>query len=131
MFHVPNPYRVIKSPIKSLETTAADGNNGMFYIPHHRYDKLIITCQVSDGGGWEHVSVSIRKRSDMSTERCPTWDEMCYVKDVFWDEDDVAMQLYPKKSEYVNQHPHVLHLWRPRVGSIPTPPSIFVGIKNQ
>ena len=27
-------------------------------------------------GGWEHVSVSLRNR-------CPTWDEMCLVKDIF------------------------------------------------
>lgn len=31
-------------------------------------------------GGWEHVSVSLRNR-------CPTWDEMCLVKDIFWRDD--------------------------------------------
>lgn len=129
MFHAPNPYRITKSPVAALRSIPADGNNGVFQIPHHKYNKLIITCQISDGGGWEHVSVSVRRVSDMQTERTPTWEEMCYIKDVFWDADDVVMQLHPAKSEYVNMHPHVLHLWRPSFGhTIPTPPKLMVGI---
>jgi hypothetical protein len=53
---------------------------------------------------------------------------MAYVKDLCWDAEDVVMQLHPRKSEYVNNHPHVLHLWRPVDVEIPTPPSIFVGV---
>jgi hypothetical protein len=60
--------------------------------------------------------------------RTPTWREMSYVKDLCWDGEDVVMQLHPKRSEYVNNHPHVLHLWRPVDAEIPTPPSIFVGV---
>jgi len=54
---------------------------------------------------------------------------MAYVKDLCWDDEDVVMQLHPRKSEYVNNHPHVLHLWRPRHEMIPTPPSILVGVR--
>ena len=53
--------------------------------------------------GWEHVSVS-------ADGRCPTWDEMCWVKDLFWTEDECTMQLHPPKSDYVNCHPHCLHI---------------------
>jgi hypothetical protein len=38
---------------------------------------------------------------------------MCYVKRLFWDADDVVMQLHPRESEYVNAHPHVLHAGSP------------------
>lgn len=61
------------------------------------------------------------------TMRTPTWKEMVYIKDLCWDGEDVVMQLHPRKSEYVNNHPHTLHLWRPIGQEIPTPPSIFVG----
>jgi hypothetical protein len=61
----------------------------------------------SDGMGWDHVSVSL-------ATRCPTWEEMCWVKDVFFDDHEVVMQLHPAKSNYVNQHPFCLHLWRPQ-----------------
>lgn len=72
---------------------------------------------------WEHVSVSTR-------HRCPTWREMCFVKDIFWDEEEAVMQLHPKKSSYVNNHDYCLHLWRPLDGQIPLPPEIAVGYKT-
>jgi hypothetical protein len=37
---------------------------------------------------------------------------MCFVKGLFWDDEDVAIQFHPAKSEYVNFHPFALHLWR-------------------
>lgn len=79
----------------------------------------------SDGAetGWDHVSVSVRNRP-------PNWQEMSFVKDLFWTEDECAMQLHPPRSEYVNNHPHCLHMWRPLRSSIPMPPSILVGVKS-
>lgn len=72
---------------------------------------------------WEHVSVSLRNR-------CPNWQEMCFVKDLFWGDDEVVMQLHPAKADYVNQHPYCLHLWKPAKQEIPLPPSIMVGYKT-
>jgi hypothetical protein len=63
---------------------------------------------------WEHVSVSIAKK-------IPTWVEMCWVKALFWDDEDAVMQLHPPKSTYVNNHPNCLHLWRPVDVPIPLP----------
>jgi hypothetical protein len=73
--------------------------------------------------GWEHVSVSLPHRT-------PVWREMCFIKDLFWDESECAMQLHPPRVEYVNHHPHCLHIWRPIDGNIPMPPSILVGPKT-
>lgn len=56
--------------------------------------------------GWEHVSIELYAR------RLPTWDEMCYVKDIFWDEEEEVVQIHPKKSQYVDVV-EALHLWRP------------------
>lgn len=82
--------------------------------------KLNIICGVC--GGWEHVSVSIDRRKNET----PTWDEMCFVKNLFWSEDEVVVQYHPAKADYVNIHPGVLHLWRPLWSSLPTPPKSFV-----
>lgn len=76
----------------------------------------------SDGEGWEHVSVS-------TPARCPNWQEMCFVKDLFWAPDDVVMQLHPARSDYVNNHNSCLHLWRPQGQTIPTPPVKLVGTR--
>ena len=72
---------------------------------------------------WEHVSVSTEKRA-------PSWEEMCFVKGLFWEPEECVMQLHPPESEYVNNHPHCLHLWKPVGIEIPTPPAIMVGIKG-
>lgn len=66
---------------------------------------------------WEHVSVSLPRQ-----RRCPTWPEMCFIKDLFWDEEETVIQYHPKKSDYVNIHPFVLHLWKPAHIAIPMPP---------
>ena len=56
--------------------------------------------------GWEHVSVELCAR------RLPTWEEMCIIKDIFWDDEEEVVQIHPKKSQYVNMT-EALHLWRP------------------
>jgi hypothetical protein len=73
--------------------------------------------------GWEHVSVSARKRlgRDRVQLRIPTWREMCFIKSVFWDPEDVAIQFHPRRSRYVNTNPNVLHLWRHTTIPIPEP----------
>lgn len=142
MFHVPELGRVLNHPF--LGSTSADGNNGAFDIESSEPGwRLSLICSdssgaeflCSDGDGttgarWEHVSVHAYRYQGAQT-RTPTWGEMCYVKRLCWDDDDVVMQLHPRKSEYVNNHPNVLHLWRPLEAKIPEPPSIYVGIKER
>lgn len=70
------------------------------------------TCTVlwSDSEeGYEHVSVSPRKKF-----RIPTWNDMCVLKDIFFEDEEEAYQIHPKKSEYVNLSENCLHLWKPK-----------------
>ncbi len=113
---VPNQYRVRSG---FLASTDADGNNGVFKIPYKNY---LIQTVVSDGMGWEHVSVSLPKRA-------PYWSEMNYIKELFWDPEEWVVQFHPAKSQYVNNHEFCLHLWRPTNENLPVPPSILVGVK--
>ncbi len=76
----------------------------------------------SDEGGWKHVSVSFGK----GATAVPSWDLMCRIKDLFFEPDDVVMQLHPKKADYVNRHVGCLHLWMPLDQKIPTPPKWMV-----
>ncbi len=113
-FAVPEKFRVLIGPFGTL---SKDGNNGMFRVQIR--DKVFKVI-ASDGMDWEHVSVS-------RPDRCPTWEEMCAIKDMFWGEDDVVVQYHPRKADYVNAHPFCLHLWRPTKLEVPTPPPIMVG----
>lgn len=103
-----------------------DGNNGFFIFPHYKISDYEIRCQVSDGLGWEHVSITIGAKNKNAT-RCPTWDEMCWVKDQFWDDTETIIQYHPPKSKYISCHPFCLHLWRPIDFEIPIPDTILVG----
>jgi hypothetical protein len=55
---------------------------------------------------------------------------MCFVKNLFWDPDECVVQFHPPESEYINNHPNVLHLWRNNRIRFPMPPSIMVGVKE-
>ncbi len=112
MFKVPEQHRDTKSPFAS---DISFGNRGRFVINRGRTTFIIIA---GEGYGWEHVSVHCV--SD-NKERTPTWSEMCYVKDIFWDEEDCVVQYHPPKSEYIDCHKFTLHLWRPINRVIPVP----------
>lgn len=111
--------RVREGPYRSAADD--DGLAGVFFVagPTGRSLK-ILSSGVDHEFGWEHVSVSLENRP-------PNWAEMCFVKDLFWREDECVVQYHPPRSEYVNFHPHCLHLWRPIAGEIPRPPSVLVG----
>lgn len=124
MFHVPNEYRNTKHPVVGSDNSF--GNNGYFVIPHHRIKNYVYIAIAADGMNWEHVSVSVTEIGKKQ-HRCPTWEEMCYVKSVFWDKEDCVIEYHPAESEYVNVHPYCLHLWRPTNQIIPIPPKEMVG----
>lgn len=110
------------TPNLLIVKTGFDGGMGEMYRAGKRYGSVIW----SNGGGWEHVSVSPYRRS-----YTPSWDEMCSLKDMFFYDDEVVVQYHPAKSEYVNNMSNCLHLWRPIDQIMPTPPSIMVGLKTE
>jgi hypothetical protein len=104
--------------------------HGRFRVRHPKSGQIFCAV-VSAGEGWkeaglpgepwEHVSVS-----NVSQGRCPTWEEMCWFKSLFFEEEEWVVQYHPPASLYVNNHPHVLHLWRPVESAFPTPPQSCV-----
>lgn len=80
------------------------------YIGGRSFD---VIASVDEGGGeaWEHVSVC-RPHSD----KLPTWEETCAIKDMFFEPEEECVQFHPKKSSYVNIAQNCLHIWRPVYG---------------
>lgn len=79
--------------------------------------RVIASAALGDGSdmdGWDHVSVSMRKR-------CPNWHEMCHVKKLFFLPEETVLQFHPPESKYVNNHPFCLHLWKPTKFSVDLP----------
>lgn len=92
---------------RTIRCIAADGVTGLW--PN------------DEGYGWEHVSVSV------DAKRCPTWEEMDAVRNLFWLPTETVWQYHVPHAEHVNVHPYVLHLWRLVDFTMPRPPKWMVG----
>lgn len=91
-------------------------NNGWFLIPYKGQTLKVIA---SDGLGWDHVSVSLKHRP-------PTWEEMEFVRGLFFRDDETVMQLSVPRSQHINVHENCLHWWRPQEQEIPRPEQVMV-----
>jgi len=96
-----------------VATDDSNGKTGGF-----RFGALQVLAFFPDPNGWEHVIVT-------RLDQTPTWDEMCFIKDVFWEPEDLVWQYHPPKSQNSNVHPYALHLWKKLGFEFPMPPSIF------
>lgn len=126
MFKVPNQYRIKEGPLASTDDF---GLCGAFEIPWTKSEGCYLYVIATEGCGtlgpsWEHVSVHGRTTRGVFT---PSWDQMCFIKTLFWDADDCVIQFHPPKSEYVNRHKNTLHLWRKSGINWETPPKILIG----
>lgn len=124
--------KTIKStPGMIIKKEGQDGFGGTVFPVEYRKGKLKIENGIdkalhfifSWGCGFEHLSVS-------TPIRTPSWEQMCMMKDIFWNDDEVCMQLHPKKEDYVNNMKFCLHIWKPIDTEIPTPPSIMLGFRK-
>ena len=97
-----------------------DGFKGIIQMP--MWSGTII-C--STGCGWNHVSVCPEKKRII-----PSWDDMCLIKEICWNDDEAVIQIHPPKEEYVNNMPNCLHLWQCAYKEMVLPPSCLVGIKK-
>jgi len=118
-FKVPECNRISKKEHKLYGSDKTYKNNGAFKLEFKGYD---IFCIASDGEGWEHVSITINRN------RTPSWDIMCFIKDTFWDDNDVVIQFHVSKKEHINNHDYCLHLWRKIGQEYETPNKLLVGV---
>lgn len=118
MFKLPEQNRKKGSPYSD--------NGGVFEL---KRGNLLFFIIASFGLGWEHVSVTIKNTKE-EKQRCPSWNEMCQIKELFWDKEDCVVQYHPAEENYISNHNYCLHLWRPIDQVLPIPSSIMVGIKT-
>lgn len=101
------------APNLALERYRVDGvprtPRGAFRIPRKGAGgpTVELVVVIGDGAGWDHASVSTRYRT-------PTWEEMEFVRELAFRDDECVMQLSVPRGDHINAHPHVLHLWRPQ-----------------
>ena len=112
-------HRVVKGQFSTMRDS---GPQGAFLVPGPLGDDLWIMASDGrdwpeamahaglppDAPAWEHVSV----HAGTKRPRCPTWREMEFVRDLFWDDDAVVLQFSVPRAQHINHHEHTLHLWR-------------------
>jgi hypothetical protein len=110
-------YRIINDGlIKLYGEKIKSSIMGAFAVPYKNTElKLLASIEK----GWDHISVSL-------PNRCPTWEEMDYIKHMFFKENEVAFQYHVTKENHINIHPNCLHLWRPQKMIILLPPKTLV-----
>lgn len=101
-----------------LEEYPGAGFYGMIYLPLGSKNHLF-SIVVSWNNGWDHISIAHRYRD-------PEWLTMCKLKELFFDDDEVVVQYHPKKEDYINIHPHCLHLRKPQNEEVVHPPKELV-----
>lgn len=84
---------------------------------------IVSSARVPFSEGWDHVSVSL-------PNRCPSWNEMSFVKSLFFHPDEVCFQLHPAESDHISNHEYCLHIWSNPKALISLPPNNFVGVKE-
>lgn len=98
-------------------------NFGILLIPSIQDRKPVKVIFSRGFYGWDHVSISKQKHP-------PSWNEMCWLKGLFFEDDETVMELHPPKGEWISNHDNCLHLWRPVDHTIPMPPPELVGVKG-
>ena len=111
-------YRIKRGDFRSIPGS----RNGAFEFLKGG-NKYLVIC--SDGLGWDHVSMTIRNR-----KRTPSWAEMQWVKQLFFEDAEPALQIHAPEDEHVNNHKYCLHLWRDQKNKMELPESLMVGIKG-
>jgi len=114
------PFRLKTGPWK----TKPGEDFGFFFIPIKTHKAPLKVMVAPADQEWQHVSVSL-------PDRCPAWEEMNKVKELFWEDDECVMQFHPPKIDYISNCRYCLHLWKWTGGEFPRPPRHLVGIKER
>jgi hypothetical protein len=118
-FDMKNLSELVQYRVKHPTLGWGDKDGGCFVVrsPLQTNQELFVIA--SHGDGWDHVSVSMRKR-------IPTWIEMDYIRSLFFEDNEVVMQLHPARAHHINIMEYCLHLWKPQNQEIPLPPEDMV-----
>ena len=82
---------------------AGDETCGVFNVMSP-IDQSPMTVIASSESGWDHVSAS-------RPNRCPNWPEMDFIKRLFFENDEVCMQLHVASKDHISIHDYTLHIW--------------------
>lgn len=96
---------------------------GVFII---RIGSYALLCIVGDGHFWDHVSVTVRDKKGRQIKRLPNYNELCKVKNLFFEDDEIVVHYFVPATDHVNINDWCLHLWKHQQKPFPRPPMYMV-----
>lgn len=111
-YRIPHPLVLATTGVKDY----GDAENGFFRM--NILGREFYICASTDGV-WEHLSISPCKGKKVAN-----YEELCYIKRKFFNEDEVAVHYFVDGENKVNICDSCLHLWRNK--SMPLPPKEYV-----
>ena len=72
------------------------------------------------------VAVGNTSVSPEKSKQTPRWEEMCKIKELFFEDDETVIQYIVAKKDNINVKENCLHLWKPTNQTVPMPPKCFV-----
>lgn len=106
-FRVPEACRLPRPHRDGRYASKKGDSFGMFLVP--RFILIIASDGKEDPScpreswGWQHVSVSVKDKGSAFKSKLPTWDEMCHIKGLFWENGDCVVQYHPPEADYVER----------------------------
>ena len=92
----------------------SDGWNGHFLVPIEGQTWCIV---LSDREGWKHLAIF-----NATNLMIAPWSVMAMAKDLFYGDDEWAVQYYPPKDHAIGNSAFRLHLWSPLNETLAHPP---------
>lgn len=105
---------------------------GVFYIQNAASSFIILFDSGEDHGGnpgtgWERAEMRVAAHSG---DRVPIYAEMDWLKGLFWDDDECAVQMHLPKHERRQAPPNTLYLWKEAGKEFPRPPAAATRING-
>lgn len=91
--------------IKGIQLYTLEECGGLGFLERDDIPACSLVFTRNESEKYDHVSIA---PVDGIT---PTWDQMCILKDLFFNEDEECVQIHPKAEHYVNIKKNCLHLW--------------------
>lgn len=115
--------------------------NGVYEVDHPWIkNNYYFLCTVVITEEWERVSAqlfkitNVKKKQSEPADRCLTWKEQCFIKNLFYGPQEVIMQFFPAMTDYIgtDEEEFAVHLWNPLKGQCQVPQAIInygLGVK--
>ena len=99
--------------------------HGEFEIPITDNKHAFVICS-KNSMGWDHVSLHITEASGEPIKRTPSNEDMQFIRNLLFLEDEIVTEFHPAKKDYINNHPYVLHMWHSTNDCIEIPTSVDI-----